>query len=69
MGNACDLDKNLGKFNLIFGGNLIDRLYNPAAFLEQIGEFIEPNGILILASPYSWLSEYTSKSKWLGGII
>jgi len=33
VGNACDLDKSLGMFNLIFGGNLIDRLYDPAAFL------------------------------------
>jgi hypothetical protein len=40
VGNACELDKSLGKFNLIFGGNLIDRLYDPAAFLLQIGEFL-----------------------------
>ena len=37
VGNACNLDPSLGKFNLIFGGNLIDRLPNPLAFLNSIG--------------------------------
>jgi hypothetical protein len=40
VGNACDLDKSLGKFNLIFAGNLIDQLYDPAEFLLQIGDFL-----------------------------
>ena len=40
VGDACNLDKSLGKFNLIFGGNLIDRLYDPKAFLTQIGSFL-----------------------------
>lgn len=26
VGDACKMDKSLGKFDLIFGGNLIDRL-------------------------------------------
>lgn len=29
VGNACDLDKSLGKFNLVFAGNLIEHLYDP----------------------------------------
>ena len=55
VGDACNLDKGLGKFNLIFGGNLICRLYDPKAFLNHVKNFLEPNGILILASPCSWL--------------
>ena len=59
----------LGKFNLIFGGNLIDRVPDPAAFLTSVGDFIEPNGLLILTSPYSWLEQFTPKDKWVGGYI
>ena len=55
VGDACHLEHSLGKFNLIFGGNLIDHLPDPAAFLTSIGDFLEPQGLLILASPYSWL--------------
>lgn len=40
VGDACKLDQSLGKFSLIFGGNLIDRLYEPAEFLLQISQFL-----------------------------
>ena len=26
------------------------------------------NGLLVLTSPYTWLEEFTKKSKWVGGI-
>jgi len=29
VGDACSLEKSLGKFDLIFGGNLVDRLNDP----------------------------------------
>lgn len=61
------MDQGLGKFSLIFGGNLIDRLYDPEAFLLHVSHFLEPNGVLILTSPYSWLEEFTPKGKWIGG--
>jgi SAM-dependent methyltransferase len=69
VGDACNLDKGLGKFNIIFGGNLIDRLPDPAAFILSVSDFLEPKGLLILTSPYTWLAEYTPPAKWLGGII
>lgn len=69
VGDACKLDQSLGKFSLIFGGNLIDRLYDPEAFLLQVAGFLETNGVLILSSPYSWLEEYTPKEKWIGGYV
>ena len=59
----------MGKFSLIFGGNLIDRLYDPTAFLLQISQFLESHGVLILTSPYSWLEDFTPKDKWIGGYL
>lgn len=69
MGDACNLDKALGKFSLIFGGNLIDRLPDPAAFLRSVSDFLEPKGVLILTSPYTWLAEFTPPEKWVGGFM
>ncbi len=66
-GDACNLDKGLGTFDAIFGGNLIDRLYDPEAFLQHVVEFMNKKSILVLASPYTWLLEYTKLEKWLGG--
>jgi len=39
-GDGCKLDKGLGKFSLIFAGNLIDRIYDPEAFLRQVTQFL-----------------------------
>lgn len=69
VGDACKLEQGLGKFSLIFGGNLIDRLYDPEAFLVQVASFLEKNGVLMLTSPYTWLEEWTPKDKWVGGYI
>ena len=37
------------------------------AFLELIKDRITPGGLLVLASPYTWMEEYTPRDKWLGG--
>jgi 2-polyprenyl-3-methyl-5-hydroxy-6-metoxy-1,4-benzoquinol methylase len=58
---------HLKNFDLIIAANLIDRLYDPESFLSSIHERLNHNGILVISSPYTWLSDYTEKSKWLGG--
>ncbi len=40
VGDACNLDPSLGKFSVIFGGNLIDRLPDPSAFLKSVSSFL-----------------------------
>lgn len=68
QGDACNLKPQFTDYNLVFAGNLIDRLYDPALFLSAIQERILPGGLLVLTSPYTWLEEYTDKDNWLGGI-
>ena len=68
QGDACNLKPGFRGYDLIFCGNLIDRLYDPLQFLQSILDRLNPGGFLILASPYTWLEEYTEKSKWLGGV-
>ena len=67
QGDACKLNSDLGKFDLIFAGNLIDRLYDPEAFLNHVVKFMNQKSILVITSPYTWLEEYTKVDKWLGG--
>jgi hypothetical protein len=33
----------------------------------MIHERINKGGLLILASPYTWLTEFTQREKWIGG--
>jgi putative 4-mercaptohistidine N1-methyltranferase len=67
LGDACNLNSTLTGYDLVLAANLIDRLYDPALFLTTIRERINPGGILLIASPYTWLEEHTKKQDWLGG--
>ncbi|RLA71064.1 MAG: SAM-dependent methyltransferase [Epsilonproteobacteria bacterium] len=65
--DACNLKPIYKDFDLIFGGNLIDRLYDPKKFLDSLPERLNEGGVLILTSPYTWQEESTPKEKWIGG--
>ena len=67
QGDACNLKPLYTGYDLVFAGNLIDRLYDPALFLDAIADRILPGGRLVITSPYTWLEEYTPKQKWVGG--
>jgi len=67
QGDACNLKTLYSGYDLILAANLIDRLYKPAQFLKTIHERLNMGGILLLASPYTWLEEHTEQSQWLGG--
>ncbi|MEY2700787.1 MAG: 5-histidylcysteine sulfoxide synthase [Pseudomonadota bacterium] len=67
QGDACNLKALWTDLDLVLAANLIDRLYDPARFLELIAQRIRPGGILVISSPYTWLEEHTPKEAWLGG--
>ena len=52
-------------FDIVAAINLICRLPSPIAFLRQLPELVSPGGQLIIASPFSWLKEYTPPREWL----
>jgi len=67
QGDACNLKPNFNSYDLVMATNLIDRLYNPKLFLEEIKNRINSGGILMLTSPYTWQESSTKKEFWLGG--
>ena len=67
QGDACNLKPQFTGFDLILAANLIDRLYSPTRFLAQCHERLNPGGLLVIASPYTWLTEHTPREEWLGG--
>ncbi len=69
QGDACNLKELYSDYDLIFCSNLIDRLYYPQKFLDNIPNRVNKNGFLVLLSPYTWLEEYTPKENWLGGFL
>ncbi len=67
QGDACNLKPRFTGYDLILAANLIDRLYSPAKFLDTVHERLNPGGLLLLASPYTWLAEHTPREEWIGG--
>ena len=67
QGDACNLKPHFTGYDLILAANLIDRLYSPRKLLEHIHERIVPGGLLVIASPYTWLEEHTPRAEWIGG--
>lgn len=65
--DACNLPEKFTGYDLVLAANLIDRLYSPRRFLATIHERINPGGLLVITSPYTWLEEFTKKEEWLGG--
>jgi len=67
QGDACNLPDKFTGYDLVLAANVLDRLYAPRRFLAGIRSRINPGGLLVLVSPYTWLEEYTKKEEWLGG--
>lgn len=69
-GDACQLSEDaatLGKFDGIVVANLLCRLPDPRACLDGLRDVIKPGGVVVLVTPFSWLEQFTPRSKWLGG--
>lgn len=70
VGDACSLPLDIGEFDVALVANLLCRLPNPSSCLMRMsGPFglIKKGGLLLITTPYSWLSSYTASAGWLGG--
>lgn len=67
QGDACNLKPVHNSFDLVFAGNLIDRLHSPKQFLQTLKKIVNPGGLAVLTSPYTWGAEHTPKEEWIGG--
>lgn len=66
-GDAMNLRSDLGVFDVVLAANLICRLPEPLRFIERLADLVKPSGQLLLATPFSWLPEFTPENNWLGG--
>ena len=67
QGDACNLKPQYRGYDMIFLGNLIDRVYSPRKLLADIQRRLNIGGVLVVASPFTWLEDYTQRDEWLGG--
>jgi SAM-dependent methyltransferase len=65
-GDALDLAALPDRaFHVVSAINLIDRLPRPRRFLRQLPRLLVPGGQLLLASPFTWLGQYTPSREWV----
>ena len=67
QGDAMDLRKDLGTFDRVLAANLICRLTHPERFLSRLSSLVNPGGEVVLATPCTWLEEFTPPENWPKG--
>ncbi len=60
-----DAPRVTGQYHVVLAVNLICRLRHPRQFLARLPELVVPGGQLVLATPYSWLEQYTPRRHWI----
>jgi SAM-dependent methyltransferase len=63
-GDAMNLASSLGSFDRVHAANLICRLPEPLRFLQRLPSLVNPGGELVLATPCTWLAEFTPPQNW-----
>lgn len=68
QGDAMDLPGNLGTFDRVHAANLLCRLPQPERLLKRLPSLVKAGGELVLATPCTWLEEFTPAENWpVGG--
>ena len=67
VGDVLNLPEGFKGFDRVHAANLICRLPDPVKLLERLGSLLKKDGELVLATPFSWLKEFTPKDKWPQG--
>ncbi len=63
-GDAMNLRPDLGAFDLVHAANLLCRLTDPERLIDHLPALVKPGGQLLLATPCTWLEEYTPRDCW-----
>lgn len=64
QGDAMDLPNDFGIFDRVHAANLICRLPEPKRLLDRLPSLVKRGGELVLATPCTWLEEFTPPENW-----
>ena len=64
QGDAMELPEDLGAFDRVHAANLLCRLSQPMRLLERFPSMVKSGGELVLATPCTWLEEFTPPENW-----
>lgn len=64
QGDAMNLPPDLGAFDRVHAANLLCRLPEPKRLLDRLPSLVASGGELVLATPCTWLEEFTPSENW-----
>ncbi len=64
QGDAMNLPETLGEFDRVHAANLLCRLPDPRRLMARLPSLVRPGGELVLATPCTWLEEFTPRENW-----
>jgi putative 4-mercaptohistidine N1-methyltranferase len=73
VGDACQLPKMKSQkmiqnsYDGVLLSNLLCRLPDPQACLAALPGIVNPGGVVVMVTPFSWLEQFTPRQNWLGG--
>lgn len=67
QGDAMNLREDLGTFDRVLAANLICRLTHPEKFLSRLPSLVNSGGEVVLATPCTWLEDFTPPENWPQG--
>lgn len=67
QGDALNLPEGFKGFDRVHASNLMCRLPDPQVLLDRFPSLVAEGGEVVLATPFSWLEQYTPKEKWPEG--
>jgi putative 4-mercaptohistidine N1-methyltranferase len=67
QGDAMNLPSSFSNFDRVHAANLLCRLPEPMRLLARLPSLVKPGGELVLATPATWLVEFTPPENWPPG--
>ncbi|QUI63942.1 5-histidylcysteine sulfoxide synthase [Pseudoalteromonas sp. A22] len=67
QGDGHNLKPQFAEYDLILCHRVVEYLYSPKTFLNQIKSRLNAGGILAISSAYQWDKALTQAQNWLGG--
>ncbi|MEO1857441.1 MAG: putative 4-mercaptohistidine N1-methyltransferase [Rubritalea sp.] len=67
QGDALNLPSGFKGFDRVHASNLLCRLPDPMLFLDRLPQLVKTAGEVVLATPFTWLEQYTPKEHWPEG--
>lgn len=67
QGDAMNLSEEIGGFDRVHAANLLCRLPDPEVLLDRLPLLVKTHGELVLATPCTWLEEFTPRENWPDG--